>query len=101
MSQTITLQQFYNDYLPKDAAKKCQLLPQMGHFNVFKRGDSFCKRFTQIHRTDFYKIALVIGTGRLHREDEVIEVIGKSLIFYNPTIPHLWESVSEKQEGYF
>ncbi len=101
MSQTITLQQFYNDYLPKDAAKKCQLLPQMGHFNVFKRGDSFCKRFTQIHRTDFYKIALVIGTGRLHREDEVIEVNGKSLIFYNPTIPHLWESVSEKQEGYF
>ena len=71
------------------------------HFNVFKRGDMFCKRFTQIHRNDFYKVALVIGTGRLHCEDKVIEVTGKALIFYNPAMPHLWESISEKQEGYF
>jgi AraC family transcriptional regulator, transcriptional activator of pobA len=101
MSQTITLQQYYRDYLPKDVAQKCQLLPQMGHFNVFKRGDTFCKRFTQIHRTDFYKVALVIGTGILHCEDIDIQVTGRALIFYNPLVPHLWESVSEKQEGYF
>ncbi len=100
MSQTITLQQFYNDYLPEGAAKQCNLLPQMGHFNVFKRG-TLCKRLTQIHRGDFYKIALVIGTGILHLEDRKIEVTGRALVFYNPNTPHLWESVSEKQGGYF
>ena len=101
MSHTLTLQEFYTDYVPKDSANPMVLHPQMGHFNVFKRGDMFCKRFTQIHRNDFYKVALVIGTGRLHCEDKVIEVTGKALIFYNPAMPHLWESISEKQEGYF
>jgi AraC family transcriptional activator of pobA len=101
MSQTVTLQQFYNDYLTKDSDKQCLILPKMGHFNVFKRGDTFCKRFTQIHRNDFYKVALVLGTGRLHCEDKVIDITGKALIFYNPALSHLWESVSEKQEGYF
>jgi len=100
MSHTITLQQYYNDYLPKGMAEKCGLLPQMGHFNVFERG-TLCKRLTQIHRSDFYKIALVIGTGILHLEDRKIEVTGRALVFYNPYTPHLWESVSEKQEGYF
>jgi len=101
MSQTLTLQEFYNDYLPKNSAKKCLILPQMGHFNVFKRGDTLCKRFTQIHRTDFYKVSLIIGTGVFHSEDRTIEVNGRALIFYNPAVPHLWENVSEKQEGYF
>jgi AraC family transcriptional regulator, transcriptional activator of pobA len=101
MNPTLTLQEFYSDYLPKDAANQCVLLPQMGHFNVFKRGLVACKKFTQIHRTDFYKVSLVIGTGILHTEERTIEVKGKALIFYNPAVPHLWESVSEKQEGYF
>lgn len=101
MNTTITLQDLYRDYLPPGAAKQCVLLPQMGHFNVFKRGDQLCKRITQMHRTDYYKIALIIGTGILHTEDQKIEVTGRALIFYNPVVPHLWESISEKQEGYF
>lgn len=101
MSHTLTLQEFYNDYLPKDVTEKCVLLPQMGHFNVFERGIFPCKKLTQIHRTDFYKVSLIMGTGRFHTENEIIEVTGKALIFYNPNVPHLWESVSEKQEGYF
>lgn len=101
MPHTLTLQEFYNDYLPKKGAAPFVLLPQMGHFNVFRRGDMACKRLTQVHRTDFYKVSLVIGTGFLHTEHKTIEVKGKTLIFYNPNVPHLWESVSEKQEGYF
>ena len=101
MSHTLTLQEFYNDYLPKDVTKKCVLLPQMGHFNVFQRGVFPCKKLTQIHRADFYKVSLILGTGRLHTEDKIIEVTGKALVFYNPSVPHLWESISEKQEGYF
>lgn len=100
-----TLQDFYNDYFPDESTKRGLILPESGHFNVFKRGQ-FCKPSTQIHRTqihrsDFYKISLIIGTGILHLEDRAIEVSGHSLIFYNPTVPHLWESVSPKQEGYF
>jgi len=97
MSKTITLQEFYNDYFP-DA--KELIHPQIGHFNVFLRG-MHCKSYTQFHRNDFYKISLVIGTGRLHCEDRTIEVTGKALIFYNPALQHFWEPSSEKQEGYF
>lgn len=100
MEPTLTLQQFYLDCFPEDVAKQCVLHPQMGHFNVFERG-RLCKRLTQIRRTDFYKIALVIGTGIIHFEDRKVEVNGKALIFYNPSTPHLWESVSEQQGGYF
>src|SRR5687767_11082224 len=103
--QKFTLQDFYNDYFPDEAAKRGLILPESGHFNVFKRGQ-FCKPATQIvrtqiHRSDFYKISLIIGSGVLHLEDRSIEVSGHSLIFYNPAVPHLWESVSAKQEGFF
>jgi AraC-like DNA-binding protein len=100
MGNTLTLQQFYNDYFPDNAMSRCVLLPKMGHFNVFERS-TICKHLTQIHRSDFYKISLVIGTGVLHLEDRKIEVKGKALIFYNPARQHLWESISEKQSGYF
>lgn len=101
MSRLVTLQELYNDYLPKKGPSPVVLPPQTGHFNVFRRGDMMCRRLTQIHRADFYKIALVIGTGRLITEEKTIEVKGATLIFYNPDVPHLWESVSAKQEGYF
>lgn len=100
MSKTLTLQELYANHFPKDIIANCVLLPKMGHFNVFKRGFK-CKSLTQIHRTDFYKIALVIGTGRFHTENGIVEIKGRALIFYNPAVPHLWESVSEKQDGYF
>ncbi len=100
MSQTITLQEFYNDYFAPTRGKNIVLLPQMGHFNVFERG-ALCKKPTQIHRSDFYKISLIIGTGILHLEDREIEITGKALVFFNPATPHLWEPVSAKQEGFF
>lgn len=101
MSHFVTLQELYNDYLPKKGPHPVILPPQTGHFNVFKRGDMLCKRLTQIHRTDFYKISLIIGSGILHTEEKSIEVNGSTLIFYNPDVAHLWESVSPKQDGYF
>ncbi|MBT1705525.1 helix-turn-helix domain-containing protein [Chryseosolibacter indicus] len=100
MSHLFTLQEFYKVYFPNDLAKQCIILPQVGHFNVFKRGQ-FCKHLTQIHRSDFYKISLIIGTGILHLEDRKIEVNGRALVFYNPSVPHLWENVSPQQDGFF
>jgi AraC family transcriptional activator of pobA len=98
--QHFTLQEFYEAYFSKEEHKRALILPESGHFNVFRRGQ-VCKHPTQIHRSDFYKISLVIGSGILHLEDRSIEVSGQSLIFYNPAVPHLWESVSAKQDGYF
>ena len=100
MGHIFTLQQFYKSYFADDTSKQCVILPRAGHFNVFKRGQ-FCKHQTQIHRSDFYKISLVIGTGILHLENKKIEINSPSLVFYNPSVPHLWENISEKQEGYF
>ncbi len=100
MSETFTLLQFYQDNFPDHLARQCSFHPQMGHFNVFRRG-ALCRKFTQIHRSDFYKISLVIGTGVLHLEDRAIEVDGRALIFYNPERPHLWVPTSEIQKGYF
>jgi AraC family transcriptional regulator, transcriptional activator of pobA len=100
MRPVFTLQEFYSSYFDGGNSKQYAVLPKTGHFNVFERGQ-ICKHLTQIHRSDFYKISLVIGTGILHLEDRKIEVSGHTLIFYNPSLPHLWESVSAKQEGYF
>lgn len=100
MSEILTLQKFYSDVLPPDKTEGCIILPQTGHFNVFERG-AFCKKMTQIHRTDFYKIALVIGTGIFHLEDQKFEINGRALIFYNPSTPNLWEPLSAEQKGYF
>lgn len=100
MGKIFTLQEFYQNYLPEDHSLQGVILPRTGHFNVFQRG-AFCKVATQIHRNDFYKISLVIGTGILHLEDRKIEVTGRALIFYNPATPNLWESISPDQGGYF
>ncbi|MES2629933.1 MAG: AraC family transcriptional regulator [Bacteroidota bacterium] len=101
MSATLTLEEFYTNFLTVGGTtRECIIHPQTGHFNVFERG-GFCKHLTQIHRADFYKISLVIGTGILHLEDRKVEVNGPALIFFNPEVPHLWESVSPKQAGYF
>jgi AraC family transcriptional activator of pobA len=98
--QHFTLQEFYESYFDDEKYRNGLILPESGHFNVFKRGQ-FCKHPTQIHRSDFYKISLVIGDGILHLEGKSVQVSGHSLIFYNPAVPHLWESVSVKQDGYF
>lgn len=100
MHNIFTLQEFYKSCFPDDDSKHCIILPKEGHFNVFQRG-LFCRHLTQIHRSDFYKISLVIGSGILHLQEEKIEVSGQSLIFFNPAVPHLWENVSAKQEGFF
>ncbi|PTS94053.1 AraC family transcriptional regulator, partial [Pedobacter sp. HMWF019] len=70
-----------------------------GHFNVFPR--SSCQHTTFYSRRDFYKVSLVIGTGRLHYADKWIEVDRPALLFSNPMIPYSWEAGSAEQEGWF
>lgn len=100
MRPLFTLQEFYANFFDGKHSKQYAVLPKTGHFNVFERGQ-FCKKLTHIHRSDFYKISLVVGTGTLHLEDRSIDVSGHTLIFFNPSLPHLFEPISAKQEGYF
>jgi AraC-like DNA-binding protein len=70
-----------------------------GHFNVFMRKN--CLKGSSYKRRDFYKISLIIGTGRLMYADKWIEVDRPALLFSNPVVPYAWEPVSEEQDGYF
>lgn len=76
------------------------LLSQVHHFNVFNRSE-ICERTQPMHRSDFYKISLVTGTGILQIKDEFIEISGTVLIFFNPTVPYFWQALSEERPSYY
>lgn len=101
--EKFTLEDFYSKTLLKGDGSKFAQLSKMSHINIFKRDTLKCvsSSIGKLHRTDFYKISLVVGEGRLRFKDETIEVSGQALVFYNPNIPHSWEALSENQSGYF
>lgn len=71
----------------------------IGHFNVFSRNN--CFKGATYRRRDYYKISLIIGTGRLYYADKWIEVDRPSLLFSNPGLPYAWEPISELQQGFY
>lgn len=71
-----------------------------GNFNVYDR-DDFCNRRISFNRRDFYKIALLLGTGRLNYATRGILLDRPALVFSNPLVPYSWEPLSEIQSGYF
>jgi AraC-like DNA-binding protein len=77
-----------------------KLLAEVNHFNVFNQSE-ICERTRPMHRSDFYKISLIKGKGILQIKDEYIEIDGNVLIFFNPTIPYYWQSLSEERPSYY
>jgi AraC family transcriptional regulator, transcriptional activator of pobA len=77
-----------------------RLFAEVNHFNVFNQSE-ICERTRPMHRSDFYKISLINGTGILQIKDEYIEINGHVLIFFNPTIPYFWQSLSETTPSYY
>lgn len=75
------------------------LPPKHGHFNVFER--SSCTVNTGYSRRDFYKVSLIIGEGKLFYADKWVLINRPALLFSNPLIPYAWETLSERQEGYY
>lgn len=71
----------------------------MGQINVFSRNN--CSTISPYSRRDFYKISLIIGTGRLHYANEWIYIDKPALLFSNPLIPYSWEPESTEQKGWF
>jgi AraC-like DNA-binding protein len=99
MADVTTLQEFYREFFPADK-KRFAISAELGHFNVFPRG-IFCKQLSPFSRRDYFKISLIDGTARLHHTDRTYEIGPYALVFYNPNVPYTWETVSEKQAGYF
>jgi AraC family transcriptional activator of pobA len=99
MHQTETIQQFYARVRKTDAGNISLNNAGSGHFNVFPRDT--CYRTTPYGRRDFYKISLILGTGRLHYADKWIELDKPSLLFSNPMVPYSWEAVSTEQKGWY
>lgn len=99
MNTTESIEDFYGRLPHLNASGLSMNNAGAGHFNVFAR--NFCHPNNSYSRRDFYKVSLIIGTGRLHYADKWIEIDRPALLFSNPMIPYCWEAGSEKQEGWF
>lgn len=76
---------------------------ELGHFNVFRLDPFVGKRAKPVpyKRRDFFKIMLVIGTGKVHYADKVVVVQKQALAFSNPQIPYRWEHTDSIRSGFF
>jgi AraC-like DNA-binding protein len=74
-----------------------------GRFNVFKLepyvGEN--ARPVPYKRRNFYKITMMIGQGKIHYADKVVEIQKQALVFSNPNIPYKWEHTDKVRSGYF
>lgn len=99
MDKVETIEAFYKgkNWLPEN------LRHDIGHFNVF-RLEPFVganAKSVPYRRRDYFKITLVIGNGKVHYADKVVEVQQHALSFSNPQIPYSWEQRDRIQGGYF
>ena len=99
MHPTETIQQFYARVRKPGTEGVSLNNAGSGHFNVFARDT--CYRKTPYGRRDFYKISLVLGTGKLHYADKWIDLNRPALLFSNPVIPYSWEAGSVEQKGWY
>ena len=86
----VTNKACYDEYL---------LLKEANHFNVIHQSE-ICEHTRPMHRNDFYKISLIEGIGVLQINDEYLQINGSVLIFYNPTMPYYWHSLTEVKPSY-
>jgi AraC family transcriptional activator of pobA len=100
MGKTETLEDFYRqkmNWLPDN------LKQDIGHFNVFRVEDCVGQGKTPVAyaRRDYYKIALMQGPYAYHYADKSLEVMGSTLIFFNPNVPYTFEPLTEDPKGLF
>lgn len=100
MDKIEKLEEFYKrkfNWIPDN------LRNEIGHFNVFRLDPFVGKRAKPVpyKRRDFFKIMLVIGTGKVHYADKVVVVQKQALAFSNPQIPYKWEHTDSIRSGFF
>src|SRR5258707_6666316 len=99
MTQSETLQEFYTRVPQANPWGLSMNNAGPGHFNIFSRDSCFPK--SSYIRRDFYKISLIIGTGKLVYANKWIVIDKPALLFSNPLIPYSWEAISDIQTGWF
>ncbi|AWM12663.1 AraC family transcriptional regulator [Flavobacterium sediminis] len=99
MKTTENIEQFYQR-VPRANALNLPLdNTGAGHINVFSREQ--CSIKAPYMRRDFYKVSLVIGTGKLQYANQYLLIDRPALLFSNPQIPYSWEITSQDQKGWF
>jgi AraC-like DNA-binding protein len=83
--------------------EKFGLSADTSRFNVFKLEPFVGENAKPIpyKRRNFYKITMMVGPGRIHYADKVIEIEKQALVFSNPFIPYKWEHTDLVRSGYF
>ncbi|GLU53679.1 helix-turn-helix domain-containing protein [Dyadobacter frigoris] len=99
MTNSETVQEFYSRVPAANRLGLPMNNAGAGHFNVFSRES--CAVITPYSRRDFYKVSLIIGTGKLHYADKWIAIDRPALLFSNPVVPYSWEAESQIQQGWF
>jgi AraC family transcriptional activator of pobA len=94
-----TLEEFYQRHPVDNQKVFAENNTGQGHFNVFLRKP--CIHRTPFTRRDFYKIALVIGNGKMIYADRQVVIDRPALLFSSPSVTSSWESGSGPQSGWF
>lgn len=94
-----SIPQFYKRIQRCDPKLDTSYSKEKSYFNIFSRQCNFGT--VQFSYRDFYKVTLIVGTGKLYYADKWILVNRPALLFSNPLVPYAWESISEEQKGMF
>jgi AraC-like DNA-binding protein len=77
--------------------------PDTSRFNVFRLepyvGEN--ARPVPYKRRNFYKITMMMGQGKIHYADKVVDIQKQALVFSNPNIPYKWEHTDLLRRGFF
>lgn len=71
----------------------------IGHINIFSRES--CSMASPYSRRDFYKVSLIIGTGKIYYADRWVQIDRPAMLFSNPIVPYSWEAESDQQSGWY
>ena len=99
MQSIETLEEFYRRHPVDNQKVFTENNTGQGHFNVFIRKP--CTHRTPFSRRDFYKIALVIGNGKMIYSDKQVVIDRPALLFSSPSVTSSWESGPGPQAGWF
>jgi len=99
MQNMETLEEFYQRHPVPNQSTFSENNTGQGHFNVFLRKP--CVSRTPFSRRDFYKIALVIGQGKMIYADKEVIIDRPALVFSSPAVTSSWESGPGPQTGCF
>jgi len=99
MQELETLEEFYKRHPVPNQEVFSENNTGQGHFNVFLRKP--CAVRTPFSRRDFYKVALVLGKGKMIYIDKEVNIDRPALVFSGPSVTSAWESGEGPQSGCF